>query len=362
MNPKDVPLLRPSSYASNPVYKDEHVTVYALPLLPDTLGSLFDDGSEKLHEVSATPVKRKRSSSAESSSSKRPNPLSEKLNPESHVPRNLEDHNVSVEELSRAVGFNPQDLQGQLAQRWREVMVRAIFPQLTPTANQKVEQEAQHASGKMVGGKGKKSSTSQKHESAKQTTPAPVAGPSLVQRFRSPPFQNYRPRRPAAINGQDEQLPPFSLVRDAPCNTVETKPTLAYAIVGPRIRGKFDAAKAKALQIPNGDQRRSLTQGLTITFKAKEDGQMVERTVRPEEVMGASEAPSVRHTLSYPQVYVDRSDLFLIGGFDSRYPDARAHIATDKFIRRVTNLFEVSQLSRKRHRRVLRANRIPHLR
>lgn len=303
MIPKEVPVIGPSytpSSASNPVYKDENVTVYALPLVPGIQDSPLNSGSENINTASVAPVKRKRSLSAESPS-KRPHQANEKVTHDSS------DLNTSVQELSKAPGFNPQDLRGELAQQWRELLVRNIFVQSQPAPTQK----AQNTSGKGAGGKAKKSVPPQK---AEDMPLAPVESSSMEQGFGSSPLRNPTPpalasHRPAYINGFNDQLPAFSLAPDALRNTVETKPTLAYAIVGPRIRGKFDAAKAKELRIPNGMQRRALTQGETITFKVKEaDGKMVEKTVKPEEVIGASEAPSVRHDCSCHRI--PASDVF----------------------------------------------------
>lgn len=78
-----------------------------------------------------------------------------------------------------------------------------------------------------------------------------------------------------------------------PGSDPSSRPTLAYAIVGPHVRGVFDQAKAKELRIPWGPVRSQLSKGETITYKVKEGGIEVERTVRPEEVVGVSEAPSV---------------------------------------------------------------------
>jgi len=68
---------------------------------------------------------------------------------------------------------------------------------------------------------------------------------------------------------------------------------VAYVAVGPRIRGKFNAAKAAELKIPEGKVRVRLTRGETATFKVKENGTEIERTVQPEEVIGPSEVPGV---------------------------------------------------------------------
>ncbi|KAF7972807.1 hypothetical protein HWV62_16994 [Athelia sp. TMB] len=304
VKPMEVPVLAPartSSSVSNPVYKDDNVTIYALPVLPNTIGRpgllSIDDTPPSPGQLS---TKRKCSSHSDTplSSSKRLDTSSEKL---SHESDTLEDHEISVEELSRRSDFEPAKLQGRLAEQWRELIVRNVFVQSKPTPNQKADKNSKETSGKRPPGKGKKSSPQEKPGSTTETTPAPIGSSSLEQGFGSSAHHNPAPYRVAYINGFNDQLPPFSLAPDTPCNTVDTKPTLVYAVIGPRVRGKFDAVKAKALQIPNGVQRRNLTLGQSITFQVtNEDGQTIERTVKPEDVIGASEAPSVALVLDIP--------------------------------------------------------------
>lgn len=105
-------------------------------------------------------------------------------------------------------------------------------------------------------------------------------------------------RRARVPGGFIEHLPAFSY---SGTGTPDAPPTLAYVVVGPRIRGRFDAKKAKELGIPNGPMRKQLIKGETITFKRTiqtiEDGAVreieVERTVRPEECVGESDTPAV---------------------------------------------------------------------
>ena len=84
---------------------------------------------------------------------------------------------------------------------------------------------------------------------------------------------------------------------------------ICYVVVGPRVRGKFNVERAKALGVPNGPLRGQLTQGKTITFTVTdtvtgEDGvkTQVPRTVTvtPEECMGEPEPPCVAIVLDVP--------------------------------------------------------------
>jgi len=68
---------------------------------------------------------------------------------------------------------------------------------------------------------------------------------------------------------------------------------LAYVIVGPQVRGKFNAVRAKELGLV-GRNCGLVARGATVTFTVDDGkGGTIERTVRPEEVMGATELPNV---------------------------------------------------------------------
>lgn len=301
VNPIEVSVagtLSASPPAPNAVYKDENVTIYALPVLPEESMRMnspsSDSGPASAAAVESTPGKRKRSPSP-SLPSKRPN--------HEHEPRGSSTNHtqiasdaLSMVELSKTPGFDPGLLQGQTAHKWREFIVQNVFIQAKPTANDKAAQKTSDTreTGAASKGKGKKNGSHPKLAQAVDAMPTPVESSSLEQGPGNAPSQILAPYRATYINGFNDQLPRFSLPQRPCSNTPETKPTLAYVVVGPRVRGKFDVTKAKALHVPNGVQRRDLTLGKTIMFKVQDGaGGMVERTVRPEEVIGASESPSV---------------------------------------------------------------------
>ena len=195
----------------------------------------------------------------------------------------------SVRDLAKSQGFNPRYIDGNSAHEWREFMVHTVFSQRRPTVNQHVERPMDKEQGQ----KGK-------HGNSGKGTPKSSGGNVPAIMHGSDPEQEigtslytYRIQLPHGFN---HQLPAFSLPHRLVTNTPETKATLAYVVVGPRARGKFDSAKAKALGVPNGPQRRDLTQGKTIRFLVPDDtgrGGMVERIVRPSDIIGESENPSV---------------------------------------------------------------------
>ncbi len=113
--------------------------------------------------------------------------------------------------------------------------------------------------------------------------------------------------------GFHDQLPTFSY---SGIGTPDAPPTLAYVVIGPRIRGKFDAKRAQQLGVPNGPMRKQLINGEAIKLKRKirkvEDGVVkmieVERTVTPEECVGESETPAVSAYSRDPFSKTDRDN------------------------------------------------------
>jgi ribonuclease Z len=257
-----------SSAPLDPVYTDENVTIFALPIIPeDTAKDAISTTSSavsnaRLQASSLSKLKRKRSPSPFSPSKHSDPPhhtSGQDSRSSSALPAGKRKH-TNIGNLMKTPNFNPRVLEGTIAHQWRELVVQTIFKKTQPTPNEKMLQTA-----------------SANAPAGDNTTTMPIP-----RRVYPPGFQS--------------QLPPFSLPYHKVTNTPETKPTLAYIIVGPRVRGKFDAAKAKKLRIPVGSLRGELTRGKAITFMVPGElsgGDMVQRTVQPEEVIGPSESPSV---------------------------------------------------------------------
>lgn len=72
--------------------------------------------------------------------------------------------------------------------------------------------------------------------------------------------------------------------------TCNQRATLAYAVVGPRVRGKFDVKRAEVLGLKAGPLRARVARGETVIVMGQ-DG--VERSVGPSDVIGTSENPGV---------------------------------------------------------------------
>lgn len=89
----------------------------------------------------------------------------------------------------------------------------------------------------------------------------------------------------------------------------ETETDMVYICQAPPVRGKFDNAKAKALNVPVGEIRRDLVQGKTIEFedKAVKGGR---RTVRPEDVVGGGGPGGVRSAIIACTVAADNFERY----------------------------------------------------
>ncbi|KAG1792699.1 uncharacterized protein HD556DRAFT_1293433 [Suillus plorans] len=147
--------------------------------------------------------------------------------------------------------FDPTTLVGDMAQEWLRHIVRAMFP---------------------------------------GSAAKPVISSAKVEHVSQP-------------SGFNRPLPSLPA-----CNL---RATLAYAVVGPRVRGKFDVKRAEALGLSAGPLRARVARGETVTVVGK-DG--VERSVGPSDVVGASENPGVVLILDTPSTAHIPS---LVKGFES---------------------------------------------
>lgn len=94
-------------------------------------------------------------------------------------------------------------------------------------------------------------------------------------------IEEMRKRRPSPPNFF-KQLPNFT----NPFSTLKSPPTMSYLIIGPQHRGKFDVAKAIELGVPKGPARGKLANGHSITVEVKFNGENIQRTIHPEDVVG----------------------------------------------------------------------------
>ena len=224
-----------------PTYTDENITVYSVPLFPEV-----DEDGHPLPSGSRgdSSLKRKRRAS--------PSPPRRSTDEEFSA----EADNLPLSERMRLNGFLPASLVGKDAEQWREMIISGMFP-----------------ANKLKSGK---------------------LGDDDVG--ANPPYVSALRRHPGSFNpaGSDRQLPRMNLTRDSEPITLKQKPSLAYIIVGPKTRGKFDAKRADELGL-KGKLRGLVANGTTVTFTTKDaNGKEIERTVRPEECVGRGDNPAVR--------------------------------------------------------------------
>jgi ribonuclease Z len=127
--------------------------------------------------------------------------------------------------------------------------------------------------------------------------PKRADGGSEMEVEKEIPKRGPLPPRPERYG---DRLPPFTDHVDASGKaSIQRAPVLSWVIQGPMVRGRFDGALADALGIPFGPARGKLIAGQAITVKLADGG---ERTVQPEEVVGAPEPPKVVLVLDVPSV------------------------------------------------------------
>ncbi|KAF7309493.1 hypothetical protein MIND_00320100 [Mycena indigotica] len=242
VNVQDVPLSNDLSNTPPFTYQDKNITAYSFPIVHSS------------HElINPMPVDSEQS------------PLSRKRKREA-------DPKADLEELMREEQFSPSKLQGAMADEWRKLMIKTMFPASSV-------------------GPSPPSST-------------PIKGCPLKKRRRGPKFEpifvfeepdqietHTRPRIPAGFH---KQLPTFE-----PCWPTHSPPALAYVVIGPVVRGKFDVEKSLALGVPV-NRRSWLTDGRSIVVKVREGDEIVEKTVQPEDCIGPSEPPPVAIVLDVP--------------------------------------------------------------
>ncbi|KIJ61498.1 hypothetical protein HYDPIDRAFT_31363 [Hydnomerulius pinastri MD-312] len=276
VTPSEIPFtsLSPGS-DDEPVYQDKNISVFALPIVPEggrphvPPFPMIPPSPTSSNEATSS-LKRKREVSPDQPS-KRPSNSSGIPPPSDTVLSAIE----SLRELMVSPGFEPVSLSGELAQAWRHLVVQTIFPG-TQVASTAADQDGPSLR------KGKRKAEANVAKQSADVSPksARVSHPPGLH--KSLPI----PER-ALVGSSDPSL----------------KPTVAYAIVGPRIRGKFDEKKAVALGLKRGPLRARLSKGHNVTVQVKDaNGNTVDREIKPEDCIGESVIPGVVLLLDAPTV------------------------------------------------------------
>ncbi|GBE87655.1 hypothetical protein SCP_1103320 [Sparassis crispa] len=251
-----------------PIYKDTNITLYGVPFYPRP----SDFGAPE----TPIPVSDSATEHRWSEGSKRKRSLSPPSSSKRHL-ASAAMGTTSILEKITLPGFSPTLLGGEEAQTWRKSIIRRMFQLEKP----EVACAGSKSPKKINGKKG------QGQNATAEVNP-------LSNSFHSPRLIQ------AVDASKGRQLPSFCYASDSGV-THSPRPVMGYVIVGPRTRGKFDVEKANALGLGNGPLRGKLTKGQTVTFDTKDDsGNMVTRTVRPEDCIGPSEIPKAMILLDIP--------------------------------------------------------------
>ncbi|KAJ7282084.1 hypothetical protein C8J57DRAFT_1056630, partial [Mycena rebaudengoi] len=161
----------------------------------------------------------------------------------------------SLTQLEALPDFSPTQLEGRLAHDWRRRTVDRMFPALPPGTRGRKRVVGEVSSWDIYN---------------LLTNPWPKVG---------------------QVPGSFSQLPKLT--------AIEPRPTVAYVVMGERIRGKFDVEKSNALRVPRR-LRKDLTMGQSVTVTFREGDETITRVVRPEECLGPSKIPTVAVVLDIP--------------------------------------------------------------
>jgi len=252
VTPSEIPLVPNDQH----VYKDENITVYAFPVSP--LHETSEDNTPELDRHPSV-LKRKRRVSPE---------IRDRPTKRGTGATAVSDSPLSIQELMARSDFDPTSLSEEMAQAWRRHVVKLMFP---------ATQVPQENGGQSSKGKQKGVDRAGQPSADEPPNTAHVCQPPGL-------------RRPLPF-------PERSLV-----GSPETwlRPTVAYAIHGPRVRGKFDVQKAEALGLKHGPLRAVLTRGQPVTIKVDDGrGNVVDREIKPADCIAEGSLPGVSvHSIS----------------------------------------------------------------
>ncbi|CAL1709190.1 unnamed protein product [Somion occarium] len=257
----------PLVHEPTPIFKDENITVFGIHLPPqspaDPVSALESNTSNMPEEPSTSRSKRKRSPSPKSSSKRQQ--VDETASDSANTSNSF--MSTSLQGSFNKSNFSPYALIGDDAKEWLRLTIENMFPKMPPTPDEK---------------KGRKGKKAKKVEESETVQPG---------------FGGARHNK--LVWHKERQLPKF-VPSISNSSDPAMRETLCYVVVGPRYRGRFDPEKAEALGLEK-QNRAKVCKGETVTFKVPDEkGNMIERTVRPEDVIGASEPPQVILILDVP--------------------------------------------------------------
>ncbi|KAI0264706.1 hypothetical protein BC834DRAFT_882205 [Gloeopeniophorella convolvens] len=273
---EEVPsVLTASQQEPVPVFKDENITVFSIPVVPSP--QPVEETSSKddvLWDAPERSSKRKRSRS--------PDSPSKRISLDSSVPAGAPQNGSSLMDRYRNdPQFDPYTLEGDEADAWRRLIIDHMFTWVEPPPKTvKKGKQKQVAGG---------ASSGSQDAAAASLPQVPHWAEDALRSQGKPPGRGRRSSTPA---GSIKQLPKFTpSIRGA---------ATSYIIVGPRVRGKFNAERAAELGL-FGPRRGQVARGETVTFMVDDgSGGKIERTVRPEDCLGENESTKIVMVLDVP--------------------------------------------------------------
>ena len=263
-----------------PVFADDHITVYSVPIVPTPhRGGDSPVATGASLDVSETSLKRKREPSPELPS-KRPS-LHSPLPATSESTAPLA--NTILNRFLDDPQFDPTSLTGDEADAWRRLIIEYMFTWTEPPPKPRPPPRS-------PGNKGKR-------RKDVESTDAPI--------LSAEPNLSFLPQVPHWVGDATklQDKPPSGPKGMTPAGSLKPLPTFtpsardastAYIVVGPRVRGKFDAKRAEELGL-HGPMRGKVARGESVTFTVDDGtGGTLQRTVKPEDCMGEHETTKVR--------------------------------------------------------------------
>ena len=264
-----------------PVFADDNITVYSVPIVPTPhRGGGPPVATGPPLDTTVASLKRKREPSPELPS-KRPS-LNSPLLATSESTASLANSPL-LDRFLDDPQFDPTSLTGDEADAWRRLIIEHMFTWTEPPSKPRPPPKPPNKKGKQRQDVESTDAPLLSAEASLSSLPqAPHWAGDAASRQGKPMKRGPKGMSPA---GSLKPLPAFTAsVQDA---------STAYIVVGPRIRGKFDAKRAAELGL-HGPLRGKVARGESVTFTVDDGaGGTLQRTVKPEDCMGEHETTKV---------------------------------------------------------------------
>jgi ribonuclease Z len=265
-----------------PVFADDSITVYSIPIVPTPHGGCgLPVAAGAPLEIVNPSLKRMREPSPDLPS-KRPSLHSPSLaTGDSTAP--LPDSPL-LNRFMDDLQFDSTSLTGDEADAWRRLIIEYMFTWTEPLPKRRPPPNP-------TGRKGKRG----KDVKSTETSNAPLLSAEAIFASlpQAPLWDGDTVNKP--LRRGPKGTSPAGSLKPLPAFTASMQDaSMAYIVVGPRVRGKFDAKRAEELGL-YGSLRGKVARGESVTFTVDDGaGGTFQRTVNPEDCMGEHETTKVR--------------------------------------------------------------------